>query len=96
MMRVAVLVALFTVASASASVAVAATDPKYSWNLAELYPTEAAWAKAKDAAVADFPKIEGCRGKLTSSAATLLGCLDSYFDIDRRLQNRSVSSRKPR
>jgi oligoendopeptidase F len=85
MMRVAVLVALFTVASASASVAVAATDPKYSWNLAELYPTEAAWAKAKDAAVADFPKIEGCRGKLTSSAATLLGCLDSYFDIDRRL-----------
>ena len=52
MIRVAVMIvcfALFTVAFAA--------DPKYTWNLAELYPTEAAWAKALGDAKADIPKI---------------------------------------
>ena len=79
MICVAVLAAALAVADVSAA------DPKYAWNLGELYPTEAAWVKAKDAAVADIPKIAGCRAKLTESAATLLTCLETYFDIDRRL-----------
>jgi oligoendopeptidase F len=79
MIPVAVLAAVLAVADP------AAADPKYSWNLGELYPGEAEWVKAKDAAVADIPKIERCRGKLTTSSATLLGCLETYFDIDRRL-----------
>jgi oligoendopeptidase F len=85
MIRVAVMIvcfALFTVAFAA--------DPKYTWNLAELYPTEAAWAKALGDAKADIPKIADCRGKLTTSSATLLRCLDTYFDIDRRLNQAGV------
>ena len=81
MIRVAVFAAVLALGSAD----VAAGESKYAWDLKELYPTEAAWAQAKDAAVADFPKITACRGKITSSAETLLTCLETYFDIDRRL-----------
>jgi len=84
MIRVAVLASMLAFADVSAA------DPKYAWNLGELYPTEAAWVAAKDAAVADIPKIASCRGKLTTSAATLVGCLETYFDIDRRLTQVNV------
>ena len=81
MIRVAVFAAVLTLASADAG----AGESKYAWNLGELYPTEAAWAKARDAAVADIPKIALCRGTIASSAGTLLKCLETYFEIDRRL-----------
>ena len=79
MIRVAVLAAVLAFADS------AAADPKYAWNLAELYPSETAWVAAKDAAVADIPKITGCRGKLGSSAGMMFDSLETYFDIDRRL-----------
>jgi oligoendopeptidase F len=85
-----VLVALLVVSAAEAVAADAAPDPKYSWNLGELYKTEAAWSKALETAVADIPKMADCRGKLTTSAGTLLKCLDTYFDIDRRLNRVGV------
>ncbi len=72
-------------AAALAASEPAASDPRYAWNLREMYPSEEAWVKAKDGAVADFPKLDGCRGKLTESSATLLSCLETYYDIDRRL-----------
>jgi oligoendopeptidase F len=81
MIRVAVLVSVLAFAGAAA----AAPDPKYAWDLGELYPSEAAWVAAKDGAVADIPKIAACRGKLTSSAGTLFDCLEVYFNIDRRI-----------
>jgi len=81
MIRVAVFAAVLALASADAG----AGESKYAWNLGELYPTEAAWAKARDAAVADIPKIALCRGTIASSAGTLLKCLETYFEIDRRL-----------
>ena len=81
MIRVAALAAVLALASADAP----AGESKYAWDLKELYPTEAAWAEAKGAAVADFPKITACRGKLTSSAETLFNCLETYYDLDRRL-----------
>ena len=90
MIRVPVLLAVLAVFAFAAGAAGAAADPKYTWDLGELYPTEAAWAKALDAATADIPKIADCRGKLTTSAATLLNCLDTYFDIDRRLTQAGV------
>ena len=77
------LLALFLAAAAATDPA--ATDSKYAWDLRELYPTEAAWVEAKDSAVADIPKLDGCRGKLTSSASTLLACLETYYDLDRRV-----------
>ena len=81
MIRIAVFAAVLALTSADAG----AGESKYAWDLKELYPTEAAWAKAKDAAVSDIPKIVACRGRIASSAGTLLTCLETYFDIDRRL-----------
>ena len=60
-------------------------DPKYTWNLADLYPSDDAWARAKDAANADVPKVEACRGHLADSATRLADCLDTLYGIDRRL-----------
>jgi oligoendopeptidase F len=49
---------------------------KYKWNLADIYPTEDAWKKAKDQLVAGFPAVNQFKGKLGSSAKELLACLD--------------------
>jgi oligoendopeptidase F len=86
MIRSAVVAAVLALVSATAY----AGEAKYAWDLKELYPSEAAWAKAKDTAVADVPKIVECRGKIASSAGTLLKCLETYFDIDRRLTQVNV------
>ena len=72
-------------AAASGAFAADAVDPKYAWNLTELYPSEAAWTKALDGAVADVPKLAGCKGKLAESGAKLFECLETYYGIDRRL-----------
>jgi oligoendopeptidase F len=63
----------------------ASVDPKYTWNLSDLYPTTEAWASAKNAAVADLPKLDACKGHLADSASELADCLDTIFDLDRRL-----------
>src|SRR5260221_13114813 len=78
------------VAAGLGAFAAAAPDPKYAWNLGEIYPSEAAWVKALDGASADVPKIASCRGKLTESAATLFGCLEAYYAIDRQLTQLGV------
>ncbi len=84
--RRALFAALFVALAVPALAADApAVDPKYTWNLQDLFPSEAAWVAAKDAAVAELPKLESCRGHLADSAAKLAGCLDTVYGIDRRL-----------
>ena len=62
--RAVVICAAFFVATAVLAASGAADDPKYAWNLGDLYPTEAAWVAAKDGAIADLPKLAACRGRL--------------------------------
>jgi len=52
---------------------------KYTWNLADLYPSEAAWATARDAlkkSIADLPRF---KGHLGDSPDALSRALDAYF-----------------
>ena len=56
---------------------------KYKWNLADLYPTEDAWKKAKQKLVADIPAIEQYKGTLKSSAKQLLACLDMGSNLTK-------------
>jgi oligoendopeptidase F len=49
---------------------------KYKWNLADIYPSDDAWKKAKDQLNAEIPKVGQFKGKLASSAKELLACLD--------------------
>jgi oligoendopeptidase F len=84
------LIVLAAAAAAIATVAAAAgddasTDTRYRWDLTDLYPSEAAWAAAKDAVSEGVPALTACRGHLADSAQRLLGCLDTYSDLDRKL-----------
>jgi len=46
------------------------------WNLADLYPSDAAWKQAKESLTARFDQVLQFKGKVASSAATLLACLE--------------------
>src|SRR5215470_11798716 len=63
---------------------------KYKWNLADLYPSEAAWTAAKDGVGKRLPELAQHRGRLGKSAKELLAALQAMFDIDRELARLSV------
>src|SRR5437773_12115737 len=49
---------------------------QYQWNLADIYPTDDAWKKAKEQLIAEISNIEQYRGTLGQSPEKLLGCVD--------------------
>jgi oligoendopeptidase F len=51
------------------------------WNLADLYPTDEAWSSAKTQVVSQFDQILRYKGKLSSSPAELLACLNLNSQI---------------
>jgi oligoendopeptidase F len=63
---------------------------KYKWNLADLYPSEAAWTKAKDELAKRLPDLGKHRGRLGKSAKEMLAGLDAMFGLDRELSRLSV------
>ena len=48
---------------------------KYKWNLADIYPNEAAWRPAKDKLAADIASLGAFKGKVTASPAALANAL---------------------
>ncbi|MEX0708524.1 MAG: oligoendopeptidase F [Woeseia sp.] len=48
-----------------------APDPKYTWDLTEIYPTTEAWDDARQQVLAELEKIEARRGTLRDSASSL-------------------------
>src|SRR5260221_2377827 len=58
---------------------------KYKWNLADIYPSDAAWRAAKDKLTADIPSLALFRGRLASSSATLADALDKLFSLEKEL-----------
>jgi oligoendopeptidase F len=63
---------------------------KYKWNLADLYPSEAAWTSAKTALEHRLPELAKHRGRLGKSPGELLSALQTMFDLDRDLARLSV------
>jgi oligoendopeptidase F len=63
---------------------------KYKWNLADLYPSEAAWTQAKEAVAKRLPELAKFKGRLAKSPADLLAALTTMFDIDQQLSRLSV------
>lgn len=49
---------------------------EYKWNLANLYPSDDAWTKAKATFVSEIPAVKKYQGTLSASAGQLLGCLE--------------------
>jgi oligoendopeptidase F len=58
---------------------------QYKWNLKDLYPSDEAWNKAKEEIAARFDEVTKYKGKLTSSASTLLACLELDSQISKEL-----------
>src|SRR5471030_286969 len=52
------------------------TPDKYKWDLAEIYPTQAAWRAAKNTLAADLPKLRRFQGTLAASGSALADALD--------------------
>ncbi len=50
-------------------------DPKYTWDLAEIYPTVDAWDNARKQVLAELEEIEARRGTLGDSASSLYDTL---------------------
>jgi oligoendopeptidase F len=55
----------------TAAAADGAVDERYTWDLTELYPTEAAWSAAREEVIAALEEIEERRGTLGESANSL-------------------------
>lgn len=60
------------------------------WNLADLYPSTAAWNADAEKLQGQFGEIAACKGHLGESAARLLQCLDLRADLGKRLARLSV------
>ncbi len=56
---------------------------EYKWNLADVYPSEAAWRTAKDALVAKIPAVDQYRGTLAASPDRLRACLDLTTEMGK-------------
>jgi len=63
----------------------ASIEDKYKWNLADIYPSDAAWQSAKDKAAGEIPAMGQFQGRLLSSAATLSDAMDRMFSISKDL-----------
>src|SRR5262245_21453790 len=58
---------------------------KYTGNLAEIYPNEAAWRSAKDKVAMDLPSLQAFKGKLSTSARTLADALEKMSALDKEV-----------
>src|SRR5712692_6184441 len=58
---------------------------RYTWSLADIYPSDAAWRAAKAKLEAELPQLRQYRGTLTSSARTLADALDKQSAMDKEL-----------
>jgi len=61
-----------------------AVDPRYTWDLTELYPTVEAWDQARMEVLAEFAGIEARRGTLGDSAESLYEAYRHVSDTLRK------------
>jgi len=63
---------------------------QYKWNLADIYPNDAAWRAQKDAVETALSDLRQYKGRLASSPATLADALDKLFTLDKQLSRVAV------
>ncbi len=66
------------------------TPDKYKWNLAEIYPSDAAWRAAKTRLAASLPELRRYQGTLTASAASLADALEQQAGFNKELSREYV------
>ena len=68
----------------------AKVEDKYKWNLADIYPSDAAWRAAKDRTTAEIPKLQEFQGALGTSAKTMADALEFMSRLDKELSRQYV------
>ena len=58
---------------------------EYTWNLADVYPTDSAWRAQKETITAEIPRLRGFQGKLGSAPGTLADALELMSRLDKEL-----------
>src|SRR5215210_7602346 len=71
-------------AAALAFAQAAAAAGGAAWNLADIFPSDAAWETERQAILKAIPSLKSYQGKLGESAATLKAALQAQSDINRR------------
>src|SRR6185295_6767920 len=86
------LVAALAIGSVAAVAAVTAADaparapdPRYVWDLNELYPSPEAWTAEYDKAKAEVAKLERFKGTLGRSARAMFEALDTISALNKRI-----------
>jgi oligoendopeptidase F len=72
-----------TAPAAPAAAASSAANPPETWNLAQLYPTDAAWEASRAKLEAGLPELKALQGTLGASAKSLLAGLDRISAANR-------------
>jgi len=86
MVRVLAVAVVLALAPSALGADRARTPEAYRWNLADIYPSEAAWAAARDDLAQRMPGLAAHRGRLGTSAAALADALDAAFGLRRGLE----------
>ncbi len=60
-------------------------DDKYKWDLTDLYDSDDAWEAKKNELAGEFDKVLEFKGKLASSPAVLLECMEYQSDLSKEL-----------
>lgn len=81
--------ALLLVTAASIAPAMA-ESPADRWNLADLYPSVAAWNADADRLGAQLAEFGGCKGRLGEAAARFKQCLDLQAEMTKRFLRMAV------
>jgi len=68
----------------------ASIEEKYTWKLADIYPSIAAWRQEKVRLTAEVPKMKSFAGKLASSPKVLADALETMFRNDKELSRLST------
>ena len=63
---------------------------KYRWNLADLYPSEAAWSAARESLAKRVSTFSEYKGRLGDSPQALAGALQAMFAFDNDLSRLGV------
>jgi oligoendopeptidase F len=58
---------------------------KFTWKLEDIFPSDEAWAKAKENVTAQFDSVSAFQGTLADSPDQLLACLELNSRIDKEL-----------
>lgn len=63
---------------------------KYKWNLADIYPNDETWKKAKNQFVSELSALDQFKGTLAQSPQNLFNCLDKISFLSKEFSRLSI------